>query len=267
MMTASMTHRPRQRNVAPVIPMLLQQVKVEFLKLVRTPGFSISSLAVPVVLFGLFGLRDTNVTRDGVNAGLYALASFGTYGVMSVMLYSFGAGIAVERGQRALLLARATPLRPAVAIVARAVTALAFALLMLLILFAFGVGVGGIRVDPWTLLDLAGRLLLGSIPFIALGFALGFLVSPTAAAPIINICFLMLSFASGLFVPITALPDFVQTIAPFLPTYRLAQLAWNAVGVPTDPIDKDIRWLAIYGMAFVIIAVRAYHRGEERTSA
>jgi ABC-2 type transport system permease protein len=76
--------------------------------------------------------------------------------------------------------------------------------------------------------------------------------------------FLILSFASGLFVPLSQLPRLVQQIAPYLPTYRLGQLAWNAIGAWTDPLSTSVAWLAGYGIVFAVIALRSYWREEQR---
>lgn len=254
------------RGVAPVMPMLWRQTRAEFLKLWRNPGFSIVSLALPTIFFAFFGLPNAHFHEGNVSAGRYILASLAAYGVISVMLFSFGVGVAVERGQRMNVLIRATPLRPIVYLGAKVLTALAFALLLLLILFAFVAIAGGIRMDAGMWLTLAGRLLLGALPFIALGFAIGYLASPNAAAPIINIIFLILSFASGLFIPMKQLPDIVQKVAPYLPTYRYGQLAWNAIGFDIkEPLVAPALWLLGYGIVFVVIAVRAYRREDRKT--
>ena len=60
----------RARAVASVGPMFWQQTKAEFLKLARTPSFIISSLALPVMLFTFFGLRDPNAVRASVDGML-----------------------------------------------------------------------------------------------------------------------------------------------------------------------------------------------------
>ncbi len=254
------------RVVAPIGPMLWRQTVSEFLRLWRNPGFSVVSLLLPTIFFAFFGLPNTHYHQGGVSAGAYILASFSAYGVISVMLFSFGVGVAVERGQRTNVLTRATPLRPSVYLLAKVATALVFALLMLVILFAFAAAAGGVRMDAGAWVTLTVRLLLGSLPFIALGFAVGYLASPNAAAPIIQIIFLVLSFASGLFLPITMLPHFIQQIAPYLPTNRFGQLVWDAVGARTDdPLGSNVLWLLGYGIVFAVIAVRAYQRDEQKT--
>jgi ABC-2 type transport system permease protein len=180
------------------------------------------------------------------------------------MLFSFGIGIAQQRATKSDVLIRATPVRPWVYLVAQALDALLFALGTLVVLFAFGVIVGGIRLDMSVWFNLVWRLLLGSIPFIGLGFAIGYLTSAAAAAAVLNLSYLPMAFASGLFIPIDGLPKFIQTLAPYLPTYRYGQVAWSAIGVHTDPLLTNVLWLVGYAIAFFAIALRAYRLEEER---
>jgi ABC-2 type transport system permease protein len=112
--------------------------------------------------------------------------------------------------------------------------------------------------------NVTARLLVGSLPFVALGFAIGYGSGPNAAPALANIIYLPLSFASGLFMPVSQLPGFVQRIAPYLPSYHYGQLAWSAVGAPTEPIGVSLAWLAGYTALFLAIAFRAYRREETR---
>ncbi len=72
--------------------------------------------------------------------------------------------------------------------------------------------------------------------------------------------------SSGLFIPMKQLPDIVQKVAPYLPTYRYGQLAWNAIGFDIkEPLGAPALWLLGYGIVFVVIAVRAYRREDRKT--
>ena len=252
--------KDQDQELAPLWPMLAQQTRSEFLKLWRDPGFTISSLLLPTIFFAFFGLPNVDAETAGTNAGGYLLASFGAYGVISVMLFSFGAGVASERGMKMDLLMRAAPLRPAVSFAAKIISAVTFAFLTLVVLFAFARIAGGVTQDLSDWATLTFRLLAGSLPFIFLGFGVGYLARPTSAAPVIQLIFLPISFASGLFLPLEGLPDLVQDIAPYLPTYRYAELAWSTVGANTDPLSRSVLWLAGYGTVFLAIAVWAYRR-------
>ncbi len=254
-------------SVAPFLPMLWQQTWSEFLMLLRTPSFSIIGLVLPVILFEFVGLDSGygHSKLNGVNISTYVLASYATYGVVYVMLYLFGVKVALERGQRLNVLMRATPLPPVVYVLSKVLTALAFTLLMLLLLAGFATIVAGVHLAVGIWLALIARLLLGAVPFIALGIAIGYGASPTAAASINSIAFLLLSFASGIFVPVNQLPDFMQRLAPYLPMYRLAELGWNAVGAQTTSPGNDVLWLLLYGLAFAFVAMLAFRREQQQT--
>ena len=101
----------------------------------------------------------------------------------------------------------------------------------------------------------------------ALGFAIGYTAGPHAAPALANLIYLPLSFASGLFMPVSQLPGFVQRVAPYLPSYHYGQLAWSAVGARAEPLVVSLAWLAGYTVLFLAIAVRAYRREESRKFA
>src|SRR5207248_11167738 len=77
------------RLTAPLLPMVLRQARAEFLKLWRVPAFSATSLALPVMFYGFFGVTHSNVHIQGaVTLGAYFLASMGAYAVSNVMVFS-----------------------------------------------------------------------------------------------------------------------------------------------------------------------------------
>jgi ABC-2 type transport system permease protein len=250
---------------APLARVLLAQVRSELLMRWRLPTFSATNLLLPVVLFSFFGLPFAGQTSSrGLDIGVILLTSFSAYAVGQVMVYGFGIGVAIERGQRIDVLVRATPLPPAVYLAAKVIVAMLFALLAVLVLFTYAGVVGGIRVPPATWASVSARLLAGSIPLIGLGFAIGYVAGPNAAPAVVNLVYLPLAFASGLFMPPEQLPVFVQRVAPYLPTYHYAQLAWGAVGAEREPIATSLTWLAGYTALFLWAAARAYRREAER---
>jgi ABC-2 type transport system permease protein len=253
---------------APIWPMLVRQTSAEFLKLWRVPAFTATSLALPVVFYGFIGVGSATQTMGPpsyVKFGAYFLASMAVYAVANVMIFSFGISVATERGMKMDLLMRATPLPPLVYLLSRCITALAFAALTLAVLFPFAYIAGSVRLDASQWFTLGYRVLLGSIPFIALGFAIGYLSGPNSAIAVINLVYLPTAFASGLFFPKQLLPHFIQVASPYLPLYRFGQLGWDAIGAPTtESVTTDWLYLAGYGIAFFAIAIWAYRREESR---
>lgn len=252
--------------LAPIIPMFWQQLKAEALRLWRTPSFLVPTLILPLVLYTMLGgLGKAHGLENGVSRQIYALASVSTYAIVSVMLYSFGVSMANERAQRVNVLMRATPLPASIYLLTKVVSALFSALVMLLILSGFAIVVGGVQLSINAWLALIVSLLLGVLPFILLGFAIGQVINPTGAAPLVNLSFFALAFASGIFVPVAQLPDVIQNLAPYSPFYCLGQLAWNAIGVPASSLSNIIWLLLLYSVIFCALALYAYRREDRAT--
>lgn len=251
-------------RLAPFVPMLVAQTTAQLRHLLRSPFYSIFSLVLPLIFWVFFGLPRAHHTIAGVDAGAYLLASFGAYAVANVMLFSFGIGIANERGRKEDVLMRATPLRPGVDLLARLLAAMVFGLAAVVVLSIFAWATGGVRLDAGRWLVLVVRLLVGALPLLALGLAIGYLVSVNAVPAVVNLVGLPMFLASGLVVPLAELPDFIQKMAPYLPAYRYAQLAWDAVGAHADPPAADLLWLAAYTAVFLAIVLRAYRLEESR---
>jgi len=255
--------RGERASVAPLGRMLLAQTRSQVRILVRTPAFSVTSLLLPIVLFTFFGLPFAHLTRhDAVSAGVYLLASFGAYAVGSVMVYAFGVGVALERGMRVDALVRASPLPPALYMLAKVGTAMLFACAALVLLFAYGALMGGVHQPLGVWLTVIVRLLAGAVPFIALGLSIGYLAGPGAAPAVANFVYLPMAFASGIFLPLDRLPSAVQTVAPYLPMHHYAQLAWSAIGSGSEPMAASVVWLAGYSVLFFAVAVLAFRREE-----
>ena len=159
-----------------------------------------------------------------------------------------------------------TPLPPAVHLLAKIITALVYSCLSLALLIAFGVLVGGVHQPPAVWLSVALRLLAGSVPFIALGFLIGYRYGPNAAPAVANLIYLPLSFASGLWIPIEALPSAMRTAAHALPPYHLGQLALAAVGAGRgEPAWTHVLTLIGFTAIGLGLAWIAYRRDEDVT--
>jgi ABC-2 type transport system permease protein len=256
-----------RRQIAPILPMLRKQSWAEFIKLFRVPAFSTTSIVLPTMFFAFIGLGQAKQSMGpNVTFGQYFLASMALYGVANVMVLGFGISLANERGQKQDLLMQSTPLPPVVFFIAKALSALAIAFLALVVLSVFAAVVGGVTLTTTQWVTLGVRSMLCSIPFIGLGFALGYLASPNSAPAVTNLIYLPTAFASGLFFPVHLLPQFLQNVAPYLPLYRGAQLVWDSVGAPIagGTISEDWIYMAGYTVAFFVLALWAYRRDQGR---
>ena len=256
-------------GTAPLFPMLVRQSYSEFIKLFRVPAFSTTSIVLPAMFYAFIGLGQAKQALSAgsqVTFGEYFLASMALYGVANVMVLGFGISLANERGQKQDLLMQSTPLPPLVYFVAKTLSALVIAFIALLVLSALAYGAGGANLTAIQWLTLLGRAMLCSIPFVGLGFGLGYLAGPNSAPAVTNLIYLPTAFASGLFFPLHLLPQFLQNIAPYLPLYRGAQLVWDSVGAPIEggSLSTDWLYMGAYAVIFFSLAVWAYRRDQGR---
>ena len=85
-------------------------------------------------------------------------------------------------------------------------------------------------MQPWQWAALFVINVLGVLPFCAIGLYVGSLVGGNAAVALVNILFLPMAFLSGLWMPLSILPDIFSRLAPAWPAYHLGQLAMKVVG-------------------------------------
>ncbi|HEV7269385.1 ABC transporter permease [Pseudoxanthomonas sp.] len=210
----------------------LLEARYEFLRLLRTPSFSLPCLLFPPVFYLLFGVLLGG--KGGPAAATYMLAGYSVFGVMGVALFGFGVTVAMDREQGLLTLKRARPMPPGAYLVAKMAMAVLFGAIILLLLGTLAIGVAGVRLSALQWLALVTTCLVGVLPFSALGLWLGTRVSGRGAPALINLVYLPMAFLSGLWVPLAMLPAFLQTMAPLWPAYHLAQIAQGIVGVGID---------------------------------
>lgn len=243
------------------------EAKYEFLKQVRLPAYALPAIAFPVMFYLLFGVMFGGSRSAGsTTVATYMLATYGAFGVIGSALFGFGVGVAVERGQGWMTLKRATPMPPFAYFLAKLAMASIFAAIIVLLVSLAGIAFGGVRLpaDAWIRLVLT--LILGAVPFSALGLALGYFAGPNSAPAIVNLTYLPLSFASGLWIPIELLPQAFKTIAPLLPPYHLGQLALAAVGAGRGgPAWAHLLALAGFAAVGLALAWVGYRREEDQT--
>jgi ABC-2 type transport system permease protein len=244
---------------------LVAESLCEVRKAVRIPAFIIPVIVFPAMFYVMFALLMGGVVPGaGLTMPAYLLASYGTFGVVGAALFGMGVGVAAERGQGWLLLKRATPMPPLAYFGGKVVMSMAIGLVIAVLLALLGTTLGGVRLPAtaWALLLFV--LTFGGIPFCALGCALGYVSGPNSAPPLANLIYLPMSLASGLWIPIEVMPDFVRAIAPFMPPYHLARLALATIGVDT-PVVRHVAALGAFTALFLALAILAYRRDDGRT--
>lgn len=243
---------------------LALEVRYELTKLIRLPVFAAMTLGFPVAFYVMFGvLLSGSRATGGRDVALPLLGTYGAFGVIGAALFSFGVGVAVERAQGWLLVKRAAPMPPLVYVLGKVGASMVFCGVVVVSLALCGTLLAGVRLSAEQWASLTGALVLGSIPFCAIGLAVGFAAGPNSAPGFVNLFHLPGAFAGGLWMPLEILPDGFRSVAPWLPQYHLGQLALSAIGQSQSPAPLwNAAGLALWTIVGVGLAVVAFKRDE-----
>jgi len=258
----SLSNPPIERTIAHTLTIYLKEAKYEFLKNLRLRVYTASVISFPLMFYVLFGLvLNSKETIGSTSVPTYLIATYGTFGVMGASLFGTASGLAADRGLGWLQVKRASPMPPFAYFVAKVILSMIFSTIVVTLLFILGFTFGGVRMPLPEIARLLGTLVAGSLPFSALGLAIGYFAGPQSAPGVINLIYLPMSFCSGLWVPYMFLPKVVRQIALALPPYHLSQLALGVVGAGNhDPAATH--WEVL--LAFTLICLGLARIGFQR---
>lgn len=240
----------------------LLEIKYEFLRALRTPQYVLPTLLFPIAFYLFYGVMFGARQSGGVRMADYMIATFGSFGVIGASLFGFGVTVAIERGQGWLEAKRTTPMPIAAYFVSKMTMAMAFSAIVVVLLMVAGTTLAHVHLTPAQMVTMFVTLVGGSIPFCALGLAIGFFVAGNSAASIVNLIYLPMAVLSGLWMPISALPAGIRRLAPLLPAYHLSQLALKIIGADRGgAIPMHIGAMLAATLLFCSIAYAGWKRG------
>ena len=244
-----------ERSTSQTATIYLKEAKYEFLKNLRLRVYTASVISFPLMFYVLFGLvLNAKATIGGMGVPTYLIATYGTFGVMGASLFGTASGLAADRGLGWLQVKRASPMPPSAYFTAKVVLSMIFSAIVVFLLLVLGVAFGGVRLPLMEMAKLLATLVAGSLPFSAMGLAIGYFAGPNSAPAAINLIYLPLSFCSGLWVPYMFLPKVVRQIALALPPYHLSQLALGVVGAGRHE-PTATHWEVLLAFTWICFAV------------
>lgn len=237
----------------------------ELLKIFRNPPAVIFGIGFPTFFFLIFGNTFSAAYAPTI------LASYAAYGAFIVAFQTFSISLATERSMGWNRLLRTTSMSSALYLGSKLLVIILTGIISMLLLFAVAALSGKVHMDLLTWAELLGMMVLGIIPLSFLGLFVGLIGTPNLTTALSTVLTLVLSFASGLWIPVTFLPDLIQKIAPYLPTYHLGQIAWIIVGSSysrdNQPLWVHLLVLLAYAIVFGALAAWAYMRDENKNFA
>ncbi|MFE5581719.1 ABC transporter permease [Kitasatospora sp. NPDC056531] len=234
------------------------ELRDELRAIVREPTSLFFSILMPVGFFVLFNLVYGHDTMQGLSAGTAMVATFGTYGVITVAALQPGIGVAQDRDLGWLRMKRVSAVPIGISLAAKATAALLYGVGVLALMGVAAAAFGTLHASAWALLRVAVVLLLGTVPFTLFSVAVGLRFRTGATIALLNAVLFPLAMLSGLWIPIQFLPSAVRHVAEFLPTYHLAQLGLAQLGSGTVVIH--VLALLITTAVAAAVATMSYRR-------
>jgi ABC-2 type transport system permease protein len=228
----------------------LTALKLEIRRLTRNRRTIIISIILPVAFFLLFGL---NKSYDSPRAGhgngsAFVMISLALYGGVLATTFS-GAMVSIERAQGWSRQLRLTPLAPVAYIVMKILTALVLGGCSVAAVYIAGdiSNKPSLSVGLWIATGV--WVWIGSLVFAAFGLFIGYLLPAENVMQLIGLILALLSFAGGLFIPVSSFAPGVQDVAKWTPLYGLNQLVHTPLlgnGVDWTWVVNALAWLIIF---------------------
>jgi ABC-2 type transport system permease protein len=162
-------------------------LRFELIRTLRNRRVMIFSLAFPIVLYLLIAgpnKHEHSLGGTGISAPLYFMIGLAAFGTMNAMLSS-GARIAAERSVGWNRQLRITPLTTRQYFRAKVATSYLLAIVALLALYVAGAALGvSLPADGWV--QMTGLILIGLVPFAAMGIWLGHMLTADSVGPAIG---------------------------------------------------------------------------------
>jgi ABC-2 type transport system permease protein len=241
----------------------LVYTRYELVRTFRNRRFFIFSLAFPLILyFAIAGpnRHEHDLGNTGISAPLYFMVGLTAFGTMNAVLAA-GARIAAERSVGWNRQLRLTPLTPRAYFRAKVVTGYLMAFTTIAVVYAAGASLGvGMPVGRWV--HMTVMLLLGLVPFVALGILYGHLLTSDSIGPALGGTTAVFALLGGIWFPVSS-SGALHYLAEALPSYWLVQAGHIGVGGSSWPATG---WLVIaaWTVALTGAARWAYRRDTRR---
>jgi ABC-2 type transport system permease protein len=237
-------------------------LRFEILRTLRNARFLIMLLAFPVLLYVIYAKQ--HGTSQGLTVASLLLVSMAVYSGMGSAMFASGPQLARERQNGWMRQLRISPISTRGWFAAKLAQSILLIIPGLVALVALALTYGHVHLAAGRLGLLVLVLVLGAIPFCALGLVIGLMFDGQTAQVAQMITLLVLAFLGGIFIQWSSLPHAMQLIGKALPSYHLAQLGWNAAAGHALGMT-DIAALAAWTAALAGIAVWRWR--QESTAA
>lgn len=233
----------------------LAETKFECLRVLRTPGFSIPILVLPVAFYLLLGVA---MARGAGVGSVFFFVGFAVYGVLGPGLIGIGSLLSADRSQGILEFKRALPMPYASYVISKLLMAIILSTVVTIVIGLLAAFVGGVALNAGQFTLIAVVVVLGVAPVSAIGLVIASYAPPSGASAIAGTLLVAMAILAGLFYP---LPPTFETLRAIWPTYHLQQLGLAAAAEASrGSVLGHVAVLIGFTAAFGFIAARRLAR-------
>jgi ABC-2 type transport system permease protein len=258
-MRSENTQEHRMMSPWRIVSAYLAEAKFECLRVLRSPGFTIPMLLLPLGFYLLLGIAMAEMRAQRQGPGdVFIFVSFLVYGIVAPGLLGVSSLLANDRAQGIVEYKRALPAPFGSLVVAKLLMAIALSVAVIVLIIVLATTLGRVPLSLGQFAGAGAIVLAGVLPVSAIGLYLATRAAPSGVSPIAGALLVGMAILGGLFYP---LPGALSTLRPLWPTYHLQQLSLAALGLTTDD-NLAINVIALIGITaiFGILAARSLVR-------
>jgi ABC-2 type transport system permease protein len=245
------------------VALVLHQARFDLRGFLRNRQARFFTLVLPLLFLIIFvGIFGNHVVPPGVKLSTYYVPGLSALGVIAASFVNLVISITAQREDGVLKRRRATPVPAWVLVAGRTLTSVTISLVVVAVLLTFGRFVYGVTLRVGALPGVAFTVVVGSITFCILGYALSTAIkNEDAAQPMVQAIMLPLYFISGVFIATSSIPSWLLDIARVFPVYHLAHGLRNAYlpnGHGVGIVWSDIGVLAIWAGIGLAVALTRF---------
>jgi ABC-2 type transport system permease protein len=258
-----------QRTI-PAAGALRAFVTLEVRRAFRNRRYLLFAIGFPTVFYVLYtgvlsgASADPSAQVGGMPWRTYFMVSMATY---AAIIAALGGAVVIadERASGWTRQLRVTPLPAAAYVAGKLIVSYVVTIPAIAAVLVAGLVVNHVELSTVAWAQLLITLVIGSLPFAAIGLLIGYVFDAGSAQGAMMVTFFSLAILGGLWAPITSFPETLATIGRMLPSFSLAELGRDAAAGALPDLGT-IAILAAY--AVVIGALVAWrYRSIEATAA
>ena len=244
----------------------IYQTKINFTRIIlRNKKFFFFDLALPVVFYLLY----TRILSTGVPSS--ALKAWKVDYLVSMMVFSclLGSIITVantlleDNTSKFSLLVDISPLSKMRYYASLIVVFFTLNLISIITLILIGIGVNHVDISFNKTILVAICSLLGTTPLIFIGILISLFKTPSTVNMLTSMTVFPMAMLSGLWWPLSLMPNWLQTFGKLLPTYAIANInraIINNQSLDISNIFNLICWLFILIVTVMLISNSAKYK-------